>query len=117
MSHVDIEGEIFDMDDPRCRGVDDLFDTDSEEVDCQDVNENDKKTEIYHYITVLVTKLNIKNEEELCMKVMTVPNRVSMLNNPNIFIGDSGAFTHSTQYGQGPVNIRKGKENDSVVVI
>ena len=41
------------------------------------------------------------------MKTMTVPNTVSMLNNPNIFIGDSGASIHSTQYGQGLVNINK----------
>ena len=34
MSHVDIEGEIFDMDDPRCYEVEDLFCTDNEEVDC-----------------------------------------------------------------------------------
>ena len=78
---------------------------------------DDKKEIIDQSAAVLVTQLNNKNPEELCMKVMTVPNRVSMLNNPNIFIRDSGAFTHSTQYGQGPVNIRKGKENDSVVVI
>ena len=30
------------------------------------------------------------------MKAMSVSNTVSMLNNPNIVIGDSGASTHST---------------------
>ena len=50
------------------------------------------------------------------MEAMNVPNIVSMLNNTNIFIGDSGAFTHSTQYGQGLVNIHKGNDNDSVIV-
>ena len=39
-----------------------------------------------------------------------------MLNNPNIFIGDSGASTHSNQYGQGLVDINQGKDNDSVMV-
>ena len=34
MSHVDIEGEIFDIDDPRCCDIEDLFYTDNEEVDC-----------------------------------------------------------------------------------
>ena len=50
------------------------------------------------------------------MKAMTVPNTVSMLNNPNIVIGDSGASTHSNQYGQGLVHMYKGKDNDSVMV-
>ena len=49
------------------------------------------------------------------MKAMIVPNTVSMLNNQNICIGDSGGSTHSTQYGQGLVNIHKGKDNDSVI--
>ena len=43
MSYVDIEGEIFDMDDPRCCEVENFFGTDNEEVDCLDINENDKK--------------------------------------------------------------------------
>jgi len=100
MSHVDIEGEIFDMDDLRCCEVEDLFGTDNEEVECQDINEDDIKVKLDKSTTVLVTKLNIKNEEELCMKAITVPNTVSMLNNPTIFIGDSGIYTHSTRYGQ-----------------
>ena len=60
--------------------VEDLFCTNNEEVDCQD----DKKENFKESDTVLVTK------------VVTVPNTVSMLNNSNIFIGDSGATTHST---------------------
>ena len=100
MSHVDIEGEIFDMDDLRCCEVEDLFGTDNEEVECQDINEDDIKVKLDKSTTVLVTKLNIKNEEELCMKAITVPNTVSMLNNPTIFIGDSDIYTHSTRYGQ-----------------
>ena len=50
------------------------------------------------------------------MKAMTIPNTVSMLNDPNIFIGDSGASTHSTQHGQGLVHIHKGKDNDLVMI-
>ena len=116
MSHVEIEGEIFDKDDPRCCDIEDLFCTDNEEVDCQDVNMDDKKEIIDQSAAVLVTKLSNKNPEELCMKAMTVPNTVSLLNNPSIFIGDSGASTHSTQCGQGLVNNHKGKDNDSVMV-
>ena len=66
---------------------------------------DDKKEIIDQSTVVLVTKLNNKNPEELWMKAMIVPNTVSMLNNQNICIGDSGASTHSTQYGQGLVNI------------
>ena len=116
MSHVDIEGKIFDMDDPRCCDIEDLFCANNEEVDCQVVNMDDKKEIIDQSAAVLVTQLNNKNPEELCMNVMTVPNTVSMLNNRNIFIGDSGGSTHRTQYGQGLVNILKGKGNDSVMV-
>ena len=50
------------------------------------------------------------------MKVMTVPNTVNILNNPNIFIGDSGASNHSTQYGEGIINRKKGNSGDSVMV-
>ena len=73
-----------------------IQDVDSELVYCQDVNEDDKKIELNNSTTVLITKLNIKKEDELCMKAMTVPNPVSIVNDPNIFIRDSGAFTHST---------------------
>ena len=65
MSHVDIEGEIFDMDDPRCCDIEDLFCIDNEEADCQVVNMDDKKEIIDQSTVVLVTKLNNKNPEEL----------------------------------------------------
>ena len=105
------------MDDPGCCDIEDLFCTENEEVDRQVVNMDDKKEIIDQSATVLVTKLNNKNPEELCMKAMTVPNTFSMINNPNIFIGDSGASTHSTQYGQELVNIHKGNDNDLVMVM
>ena len=63
MSHIDIEGEIFDMDDPRCCDIKNLFCTDNEEVDCQVINMDDKKEIIDQSATVLVTKLNNKNPE------------------------------------------------------
>ena len=50
------------------------------------------------------------------MKAMSVSNTVSMLNNPNIVIGDSGASTHSTQFGRGIINIKRGHTIDSVMV-
>ena len=48
------------MDDSRCCDIDDLFGNDSEEVDCQDVNEDDKKVIIDISTTVLVTKVKMK---------------------------------------------------------
>ena len=50
------------------------------------------------------------------MKVMTVPNTMNILNNPNVVIGDSGASNHSTQYGEGIINRKKGNSRDSVMV-
>ena len=50
------------------------------------------------------------------MKEMSVSNTVSMLNNPNIFIGDSGASTHNTHFVGGIINIKRGYTNDSVMV-
>ena len=50
------------------------------------------------------------------MKSMTIPNTVSMLNDPTIFIEDSGASMYNIQHGQDLVNIQKGKEKDSVMV-
>ena len=105
------------MDDPGCCDIEDLFCINNKEVDSQDINEDDKKEILDQSTTVLVTKLNNKNQEEMRMNAMTVPNTVSMLNNPDIFIGDLGTSTHSTQYDQGLVNIHKGKENDLVMVV
>ena len=65
MSHVNVEGERFNMDDPICCVVEYLFQTlpiigttgtDSEEVDCQDVDKDDKKIKIDISTTELVTK-------------------------------------------------------------
>ena len=50
------------------------------------------------------------------MQTITISNKISMLNDRNILIEYSGAFTHNTQHGQGIVNIRKEKENDSITV-
>ena len=90
MSHVDIEGEIFDMGDPRCCDIEDLFCTDNEEVDCQNVNVNDNKEILDQSATVLVTKSINKSQEELCMKAMTVPNTVSMLNKSKFLLAIRG---------------------------
>ena len=50
------------------------------------------------------------------MKTVTAPNTVSMLNDPNIFIGDFGASTHSTLGGEGLINMKRGEANDVVIV-
>ena len=58
----------------------------------------------------------IKAEKEVSMNVMTVPNSVHILNDPNIFIRDFGASNHSTQYGDGIINCTKGNSGDAVMV-
>ena len=61
-------------------------------------------------------KIKLAEVEEICMKVMTVSHSVNILKTPNIFIGDSGASNHSTQYGEGIINRKKGNSGDSVMV-
>ena len=58
----------------------------------------------------------IEIEKEVCMKAMTVPNTVHILNDPNIFIGNSGAPNYSTQCGEGISNCKKTNSGDAVMV-
>jgi hypothetical protein len=48
--------------------------------------------------------------------VMAFPEVQELLDDPNIWIGDSGATVHMTPHHQGLVNTREGKPNESVTI-
>ena len=49
-------------------------------------------------------------------ETMAVPEVQELLDDPNIWIGDSGATVHMTPHGQGLVNTRTAKQNESVTM-
>jgi hypothetical protein len=48
--------------------------------------------------------------------VMAVPEVQELLDDPNIWIGDSGATVHMTPHRQGLINTRTAKQNESVTM-
>jgi hypothetical protein len=47
---------------------------------------------------------------------MSFPTDQQILNDPNVWIGDTGATVHMTPYQNGITNIRKGSKNDAVTM-
>ena len=48
--------------------------------------------------------------------MMHFPHTIEELKNPNMFTGDTGASSHSSQYQNGMVNLHDGQDGDSVMV-
>jgi hypothetical protein len=47
---------------------------------------------------------------------MSFPTDQQILNDPNVWIGDTGATVHMTPHKNGIANVRKGSKNDAVTM-
>ena len=59
-----------------------------------------------------------KSEErsEVAMSSMTFPAKLGLLDDPNVWIADTGATVHSTPHAAGMVDIKKASGMDSVTM-
>ena len=67
------------------------------------------------------TEITLVNESmhmygEIALPMMHFPHTIEALKNPNIFIGDTSASSHSSQYQNGMVNLHDGQDDDSVII-
>ena len=53
---------------------------------------------------------------EIALPMIHFPHTIEALKNPNIFIGDTGASSNSSQYQNGMVNLHDGQHGDSVMI-
>ena len=60
-------------------------------------------------------KMAEESKHQIAM-VMIEPNTVSILSNPNIFIGYFSASTYITMYSNGMIDIHGGRDSDSIIV-
>jgi hypothetical protein len=53
---------------------------------------------------------------EVLLCALTFPTTQALLDDPNVWIGDTAATVHMTPYGNGMTNMRKAKQDESVMM-
>jgi Zinc knuckle len=67
-------------------------------------------------ISVDETYDNLFNDSEFNLSSMTFPNTRALLNDPNVFIADTGLTVHSTRFKSGFKNAKQGTDEDAITM-
>jgi hypothetical protein len=73
-----------------------------------------KKTQTKQTSAAMDQDLGTEIGVEFLLYTLTFPNNPQLLNDPNVWIADSGAMVHMSPYKIGMRNLRKANEDDTI---